>query len=234
MGASLSRYTNSIQSVRAIIALQAITGNLSGSGKGMMNVQGGKPGGGEAFEEHFRSPDLATCFELQKNPVQYGAQQGQGSSAEFKLQALFGCQPGSERPSAKSILSSTGDSSWTRRRQLAHLIIPATMVFESSGSQYGNQRQVVWREKAIPSLGETVEDWRFYRDLGKRITKDTFPPIEKVEDIYELFRKYAPTWAGLTLDRLKKDPTGISWPCPSADHPGTKGTLYPDNRFLNS
>jgi anaerobic selenocysteine-containing dehydrogenase len=112
------------------------------------------------------------------------------------------------------------------------LIIPATMVFESSGSQYGAQRQVVWREKAIASPGETVEDWRFYSDLGKKLNKDAFPSIEKAEDIYELFRMHAPSWAGLTLDRLKKDPTGISWPCPSADHPGTMGTLYPDNRFF--
>jgi anaerobic selenocysteine-containing dehydrogenase len=116
--------------------------------------------------------------------------------------------------------------------KLAHLIIPATMVFESAGAQYGNQRQVVWREKAISRPGETVEDWRFYNDLGKKINKDKFPALEKEEDIYELFRNFAPTWAGLSLDRLKKDPTGISWPCPSADHPGTKGTLYPDNKFL--
>jgi anaerobic selenocysteine-containing dehydrogenase len=106
------------------------------------------------------------------------------------------------------------------------------MVFESSGSQYGNQRQVVWRERAIPALGETVEDWRFYRDLGRRIVGNKYPSFESTEEIYEMFRQKAPSWAGLTLDRLRKDPTGVSWPCPSADHPGTRGTLYPGNRFL--
>jgi formate dehydrogenase major subunit len=106
------------------------------------------------------------------------------------------------------------------------------MVFESAGSQYGNQRQVVWRDKAIERLGETVEDWRFYVDLGKRINKDTYPAVESAEDLYELFRKSSPSWTGITLDRLKKDPTGISWPCPTVDHPGSKGSLYPDSRFL--
>ena len=41
MGGSLSRFTNAIQTVRAIVALQALTANLSGPGKGIMNMQGG-------------------------------------------------------------------------------------------------------------------------------------------------------------------------------------------------
>jgi anaerobic selenocysteine-containing dehydrogenase len=116
--------------------------------------------------------------------------------------------------------------------KLAHLIIPGTMPFESSGSQYGAQRQMVWRNQAVPAPGETVGDWKFYADLGKRINKGSFPDVNSPEDIYELVRRNSPTWTGLTLERLKKDPTGISWPCPSEGHPGTLGTFYPDNRFL--
>lgn len=29
------------------------------------------------------------------------------------------------------------------------------------------------------------------------------------------------TLYGATYDRLKKEPAGIQWPCPSIDHPGT-------------
>lgn len=231
LGASLSRYTNSIQSVRAIIALQAITGNLSGSGKGMMNVQGGKPGGGEAFDEHYRSPGLGPALSFRK--TLYNMERN-------RVKVLLLNSSYRRYSDANRVKNAIGKVDFVVYRgffmdeeaKLAHLIIPATMVFESAGAQYGNQRQVVWREKAISRPGETVEDWRFYNDLGKKINKDKFPALEKEEDIYELFRNFAPTWAGLSLDRLKKDPTGISWPCPSADHPGTKGTLYPDNKFL--
>jgi formate dehydrogenase (coenzyme F420) alpha subunit len=233
LGASLSRYTNSIQSVRAIIALQAITNNLSGPGKGLMNVQGGKPGGSEAFEKHFSAPDLAPALGFRK--MLYNMERK-------RIKVLLLNSSYRRYSDANRVGKAISKVDFVVYRgffmdeeaRLAHLIIPGTMVFESSGLQYGNQRQVVWREKAIPSPGETVEDWRFYSDLGKRILKDQFPPIEKIEDIYELFRKYASGWEGLTLDRLKKDPTGISWPCPSEDHPGTKGTLYPDNRFLTA
>jgi anaerobic selenocysteine-containing dehydrogenase len=233
MGASLSRYTNSIQSVRAIIALQAITNNLSGPGRGMMNVQGGKPGDDEAFNERFRSPDLAhplsyrkTLYNMERNRVKV-----------LLLNSSYRRYPDANRVReaiSKVDLVVYRGFFMDEEAKLAHLIIPATMAFESAGSQYGNQRQVVWREKAIPGLGETVEDWRFYSDLGKIINKETYPPVESAEDIYELFRKHAPTWEGLSLDRLKKDSTGISWPCPSVHHPGTKGTLYPDSRFLTA
>ena len=54
----------------------------------------------------------------------------------------------------------------------------------------------------------------------------------RLKDIYELFRKAAPTWQGIPLGRLKKDPTGVTWPCPQADQPDARGTLYPGNRFL--
>jgi formate dehydrogenase (coenzyme F420) alpha subunit len=231
MGGALSRYTNSVHSVRAIIALQAITGNLAGTGKGMMNVQGGKPGGSEAFEEHFRTHGLGPALGFRK--ALYNMERN-------RVKVLLLNSSYRRYPDGNRVRKAIEKVPFVVYRgffmdeeaKLAHLIIPATMVFESTGSQYGNQRQVVWREKAIERPGETVEDWRFYSDLGKRINGDAYPPIETVEDLYELFRKYAPSWTGITLERLRKEPTGISWPCPSIDHPGTRGTLYPDNRFL--
>jgi formate dehydrogenase (coenzyme F420) alpha subunit len=231
LGASLSRYTNSIQSVRTIIAIQAITANLSGPGKGMLQVQGGKPGGSEAFEEKYRSAELGTALGFRK--ALYNMEHNR--VRVLLLNSSYRRYADGNR--VRKAISQVDCVVYRglfmdEEAKLAHLIIPGTMVFESSGLQYGNQRQVVWRDKAIEPLGETVEDWRFYRDLGKKILKDQYPSVKTNEDIYELFLKEAPSWAGLTLERLKKDPTGISWPCPTAAHPGTRGTLYPDSRFL--
>jgi formate dehydrogenase (coenzyme F420) alpha subunit len=231
MGASLSRYTNSINSVRAIIALQAITGNLSGAGKGMMNVQGGKPGGNEAFEERFSSPNLGSALGFRKTLY---------NMERKRVKVLLLNSSYRRYSDAKRVRKAIEKVDFVVYRgffmdeeaKLAHLIIPGTMVFESAGSQYGNQRQVVWREKAIERLGETVEDWRFYRDLGRKLNKEAYPSFETPEELFNLFNSYSPTWAGITLDRLKNDPTGISWPCPSTDHPGTRGTLYPAGKFL--
>ena len=68
---------------------------------------------------------------------------------------------------------------------LSHLIIPPTTTYETSGSQWGAQRQVVWRERAIAPQGETVEDWRFYSDLGKKINGAVYPDVKSPEEIYE-------------------------------------------------
>jgi formate dehydrogenase major subunit len=231
LGGSLSRYTNSIQTVRAIIALQAIMGHLSGPGKGVMAIQAGKPGDGEAFEETYRAPDLAPGLTFRK--VLYNMERDRVKV--LLLNSSYRRYPDANRVKKaieKVELVVYRGFFMDEEAKLAHLVIPATMVFESSGSQYGAQRQVVWREKAIAPPGETVEDWRFYRDLGKKINGDKFPSVEGPEEIYEMFRKKSPSWTGLTLDRVKKDPTGISWPCPSRGHPGTKGTFYPGDRFL--
>jgi formate dehydrogenase major subunit len=233
MGGSLSRATNAIQTVRALVALQALSANLSGSGKGIMNMQGGKPGGLELLEEKYRAKDLAVSLGYRK--VLLGMDQK-------RVKVLLLNSSYRRYPDANRVKKAIGNVDFVVYRgffmdeeaKLAHLIIPGTMAFESAGSQYGAQRQVVWRQQAVPAPGETVEDWRFYSDLGKKLNKETFPAVSTPEEIFELVRRNAPTWTGLTLERLKKDPTGLSWPCPAEGHPGTLGTLYPGNRFLTA
>ena len=230
MGGSLSRFTNAIQTVRAVVALQALTANLAGPGKGIINMQGGKPGGMEGLEEKFRPKDLAAGIGFRK--VLY--RMIQKKVDVLLLNSSYRRYPDANRVKKGILNVGFGVCRgffMNEEARLSHLIIPGTMPFESSGAQYGAQRQVVWRNRAVPAPGETVGDWQFYADLGKRLNREAFPDVHSPEDIFELVRLNSPTWAGLTLERLKKDPTGISWPCPSEGHPGTLGTLYPDNRF---
>ncbi len=115
--------------------------------------------------------------------------------------------------------------------KVSDLIIPGTMNFESEGSQYGLNRQVVWREKVIEPLGETVPEWRFYVDLGRLMHGSAYPPVQSPADIYELMRGMSPTWGGMSLERVKASPSGIVWPCPSPDGKDGRGTLFKDARF---
>ena len=246
MGGSISRFTNAIQTVRAIVALQALTANLSGSGKGIMNMQGGKPGGLEILEEKIRARNLREMlhekFLVQDLSGALGFRKMLYGMEQKRVKVLLLNSSYRRYPDANRVRKGISNVDFVVYRgffmdeeaKLAHLVIPGTMAFESSGSQYGAQRQVVWRNKAVPAPGETVEDWRFYVDLGMKINKESFPPVNSPEEIFELVRQNSPTWTGLTLERLKKDPTGISWPCPAEGHPGTLGTLYPDHRFLTA
>jgi formate dehydrogenase major subunit len=231
MGGCISRYTNAMQTARVIIGLQAMTGNLSGAGKGIMNVQGGKPGGGEEFEEKFRDPNLSYSLNFRK--VLF-------NMVRKQMDVLFLNSSYRRYPDANRVRKAISNVGFVVYRgffmdeeaRLAHLIIPGTMVFESEGSQYGAQRQVVWRERAIPRPGETVEDWRFYSDLGRRISGERFPAVNSAEEIYELFMEDAETWNGIDLKRLKKSATGITWPYPDPSKPERRGNLYENDSFL--
>ena len=102
-------------------------------------MQGGKPGGLEILEEKIRArhlqetlqekfaaQDLAGALGFRKVLLRDDPEAGEGASPQFQLPALSRCQSGEERGFRTSILSCTAVSSWTKRRKLAHLIIPGT------------------------------------------------------------------------------------------------------------
>lgn len=231
LGGSLSRYTNSIQTVRNILAIQAITNNLAGPGKGVMNVQGGKPGGEDEFMEHYEAPDLAPGLNFRK--VLYGMKKG-------KVDVLLLNSSYRRYPDANAVREAISNVPFVVYRgffmneeaEVSHLIIPGTMPFESEGSQYGAQRQVVWRNKVIEKPGDTVEDWKFYVDLGQKLNGDKFPKITSARDLYEMVREKVPSWKGLTIERLEASPTGVTWPCYSVDEPESRGSIFTDGKFL--
>jgi len=210
--------------------MQAITGNIAGPGKGVLHFQSGKPGGGEAFEEKYALAGMPKGLHYRKilNNME----------REF-LKVLMLDASYRRYPDANRVRKAVQKVDFVIHRaffmdeesKVSHLIIPGAMNFESEGSQYGLNRQVVWRDKAIEPLGETVPEWRFYSDLGKLIHGDAYPPVQSPADIYELMRGMSPTWGGMSLERLKASPSGIVWPCPSPNGPDGRGTLFKGVRF---
>ena len=233
LGGSLARYANSMHTVQNIIALQAITNNLVGSGKGLMNVQGGKPGGEHEFLEHYKAPDLANRLNIRK--VLYNMKKG-------KLDVLLLNSSYRRYPDADAVKAGIQNVGFVVYRgffmdeeaQLADLIIPAAMPFECEGSQYGAQRQVVWRRKATQKPGQTTADWQFYTDLGRALNGERFPDFRSAEDIYELFRQKIDSWYNLTLDKVKASPTGITWPYPKDYATEQRGSLFLGGDFLTA
>ncbi|MFC1877059.1 molybdopterin-dependent oxidoreductase, partial [Thermodesulfobacteriota bacterium] len=233
LGGSLSRYTNSMQTIQNIIALQAITNNLVGTGKGLMNVQGGKPGGEHEFLEHYQASNMPQRLHIRK--VLYNMKKG--NVDVLLLNSSYRRYPDAEEVRAR--IRNVGFVVYRgffmdEEAQLADLIIPGTMPFESEGSQYGAQRQVVWRRKAMEKPGETTEDWRFYTDLGRALNGDHFPEFASAEEIYELFQQKIESWHKLTLDRVKSSPTGITWPYPKEYSTEHRESMFPDGNFLTA
>lgn len=74
MAGCLSRYTNGLQSIRAIIALQALRDNLIGSGRGLLTMEGGKPEGEKEFVDAVCGPakDSGVNFRRLLNTMKKG------------------------------------------------------------------------------------------------------------------------------------------------------------------
>ena len=230
MSGALSRYTNGIQTARALISLQAVTGSLAGPGKGILHVQSGKPGGDEVFSEQYSTHDM--IYKLNFRKAQYRMEKG--GVDVLLLNSSFRRYPDSNRlkEAIKNVKFVINRGFFMNEEaKVSHLIIPGVMNFESDGSMYGLQRQIVWRDKVIEPLGETVSEARFYMDLGRMVCGDAFPPAKTPEEMYRLMQKTHPTWAGLPLERVKESPSGVVWPCYSPDEPDGRGTLFKGEKF---
>jgi anaerobic selenocysteine-containing dehydrogenase len=230
MGGSISRYTNGILTVRNIIALQAITNNLDGLGKGIMDVLGGKPGGEDEFLEHYKDPGMAPKLHVRK--ILYNMKNG--NVDVLLLNSTYRRYP--DTNAVREAVAKVGLVVYrgffmNEEAELAHVIIPGCMPFESRGSQYGSQRQVVWRSKIIEKLGDTVDELQFYTDLGQKLSPGKFPSGCTPEKLFEMVNEKVPSWKGLTLERVQATRTGVTWPSFSVDEPESRGSIFKDGRM---
>ncbi len=102
--------------------------------------------------------------------------------------------------------------------QLAHVVLPAACFAEKEGTFSNTERRVQRVRKALDAPGQAKSDWEIVAGLSTQMgypMKYTAP-----EDIMKEINQLTPSYAGITYDRLENE--GIQWPCPNADHPGTK------------
>jgi formate dehydrogenase alpha subunit len=105
----------------------------------------------------------------------------------------------------------------TETAELADVILPAACFAEKDGTFTNTARRVQRVRKALVPPGEAWEDSHIIAELAKRLGYEMrFDPIE---DVFTEAGKLWPALAGITYKRIAK--TGIHWPCPTLDHPGT-------------
>jgi formate dehydrogenase major subunit len=231
LGGCLSRYSNGMQTIRALISMQGITGRLLGPGNGIITMEGGKPGGEGEFIEHYADHDLPP--ELNMRRLTKAMEKGD-------IDVLFLNSSYRRYPDCNSVRDAIKKVGFVVFRghfmneeaELAHVIIPTPFGLESDGTLFGAERQVFWREASVPPRGEVVADWKFYSDLGRRLMPDVYPKFGSAAELYEMFRKAVPSWHGITLERLKSSHSGIIWPCPSEDAPESIGSLFTEGKLL--
>jgi formate dehydrogenase alpha subunit len=103
--------------------------------------------------------------------------------------------------------------------RLAHVVLPAASWAEKAGSVTGTERRVQWMLEAIKPIDETRVDWQIISDIANRLGFNfnyTGP-----EDILCEINQVVPSYGGIIPERIKEHVGGLTWPCPTPDHPGT-------------
>ena len=230
MGGCLSRYTNGLQSIRAIIALQALRDNLIGPGKGLLTMEGGKPEGEKDFVDAVCGPakDTGVNFRRLLNTMKKG-----------NLDVLFLNSSYRRYPDCTGVAEAIKKVGFviyrgffkTEEMDVADLFVPAAFGPESAGSHYGAEKQVVWRDKCVDAPGSCVSDWQFYRDIGRKLAPETYPDFTGPEELSERFRNTVPSWKAMSVSRMRQSPDGLIWPQPEEGAQERTGTVFTSGTY---
>jgi formate dehydrogenase major subunit len=106
----------------------------------------------------------------------------------------------------------------TETAQIAQVVLPGAAFAEKDGTFANTERRVQRVRKAVEPPGEARPDWWIIQELSTRFGYPMH--YESPREIQEEIRKVAPSYGGITYDRLEGE--GLSWPCPTLDHEGTR------------
>jgi formate dehydrogenase major subunit len=251
-GLGLTEHTQGTDGVTALVNLAVLTGNLGkpGSGvnplRGQNNVQGAAhmgcdplvlPGstpidaGREAFAGYWRAPIPATRG--------LGLMAMIDAALDGRLQVLWSV--------GYDLLPTNPNANLTDRalrsvelvivqdlfltdtaRKYASVFLPACSTFEKDGTFMNAERRIQRVRAAVPPLGSSKPDWQIFAEVARSMGAPGFE-YTSAEDIWNEVRALCEGARGMSYARLEA--SGLQWPCPSADHPGT--TILHRERFAS-
>jgi len=102
--------------------------------------------------------------------------------------------------------------------KLADVVLPATTFVEKDGTFTNTERRVQRVRKAIEPIGNSRPDWLIACQIAQRMGSKDFN-FEHPSQIMDEIASLTPLYGGITYERLEN--SGLQWPCPTLDHPGT-------------
>jgi formate dehydrogenase alpha subunit len=238
----ITQHTHGTENVFAIANLALMTGNLGREStgvnplRGQNNVQGATdmgcipdfyPGyqkvtmrGVKAKFEHAWGVKLSDKIGLTATEMTEAALRG-----DLRAIYIMGENPVMSDPDMTHTIKALSrldflvvqDIFLTETAELADVILPAACFAEKDGTFTNTARRVQRIRKALIPPGEAKEDSYVIAELAKRLGYEM--SFDSIEDVFAEARKLWPALAGITYKRIAK--TGINWPCPTLDHPGT-------------
>ncbi len=108
----------------------------------------------------------------------------------------------------------------------ADVLLPPAFWCEKRGTYGCSERRYSLLKQSTKPLGQCRSDFEILMDFATRMGVDPkVIPYKNVDDVWNEWRKVSAAtpynFSGITRERMEKE-SGILWPCPTEDHPGTK------------
>ncbi|MGI9585826.1 MAG: molybdopterin oxidoreductase family protein, partial [Acidimicrobiia bacterium] len=241
----ITEHHNATDNVVSLINLALLTGNVGGSGSGLVpirgqnNVQGGGdmgalpnkfPGFQDVTDDAARLKfETAWGAAVPAEPGWHVTEMFDAMErGELKAMYVIGENPAqSEADSGRAIELLEGldhlivqDIFLTKTAELADVVFPAAAGWaETEGTATSSERRVQRVRKALDPPGEAMDDIEILFGLASQMGHAWGEP--NAELVWDDLRSLSPMHQGMTYQRLE-DSGGLQWPCPTEDHPGTQ------------
>ena len=224
-GISLDHCTNGIQAIRAITTLIAVTGNL--------DIPGGNTYGPGFRMTSLRMPErpvdgppvgidypIFTQFTQEQSVVPGIEQMISENPYPIKALLIAGCNPALTWPNSNKFkrccenldLMVVMDIFMTDTAKMADLVLPGTSFLETenirtypSDMSKGGLPLVTKSNRVIEPVGQSMEDWKIWSEIGRRVGYGEYLPWNENESLFEYLLKDT----NVSLEDLKKYPGGI-------------------------
>jgi formate dehydrogenase alpha subunit len=239
----ITQHSHGTDNVRAIANLALLTGNLGkpSSGiyalRGQNNVQGACDMG--CLPNFYPGYQPVTDFEVrEKFESAWGGSLNTKPGLpltemfhailEGKIKALYiaGENPMLSEPDITHVeealrqldLLIVQDIFSNETSRLAHVVLPAATFAERDGTFTNTERRIQLFRKGMEPIGSSQPDWWILCEIAKRMGVKGFD-FTLPSEIFDEMAKFTPIYGGVSYKRLEE--SGLQWPCPSPDHPGT-------------
>ncbi len=249
----ITQHAHGTDNVKAVSNLALVTGQIGREStgvnplRGQNNVQGAcdmgclpnafpgyqsvtDPAINAKFAKAWKRPELPA-------KVGYTVTEVMNAAHEGKLKALYimGENPMISDPDLNHVKESlehldfliVQDIFLTETAELADVVLPATSFAEKTGTYTNTERRVLPLRQVLEAPGEARDDWQIVQSLAQAFGHSC--RYDSTDDIMREINSLVPQYAGITPERLAAGETP-QWPCPNAQHPGTK-FLHKDGNF---
>ena len=238
----ITQHTSGTDNVKSLAALSMLCGNvgLEGGGvnplRGQNNVQGACDMGGlpnvftgyQVVTEATLREKFSKAWNVAKLPEKVGmtvTEMIPAAGKTIKAMYIMGENPmlsDADIDHVEKCLSALDflvvqDIFLTETAKLADVVLPSACFAEKDGTFTNTERKVLRVRKAIDAPGEALDDARIISAIAKKMEYEM--DYADASAIMDEINGLTPSYGGISYNRIEKE--GLTWPCPTPDHPGT-------------